>query len=274
MTVRLLAYAKLNLSLEICGRRADGMHEIRSIAQTIDLADRIQISARAKTRVFCDESLDGPNIVEKAAAIVLREKRSRGGLEIRIEKRIPVGAGLGGGSSDAAAVLVAANKLLPPLIGDVELIDMASSLGADVPLFLTGGCMRLTGVGHPEQKMPTRSEVFVLVVPEIRCATVDVYREWRSSDAPSQSRALGQNDLYPAAARLHPELRMYHDAITQTGGKYSGMTGSGSAFYAAFGSCAEAMRARDTLARQELGCRVYCCRATATGCAEAGGEEA
>jgi 4-diphosphocytidyl-2-C-methyl-D-erythritol kinase len=273
MMSRWLAYAKLNLSLEVCGVRPDGMHEIRSIVQTIDLADRIHISLATTTRVSCDVTLNGPNIAEQAAAIVLREKRSRAALRIQIEKRIPIGAGLGGGSSDAATVLVAVNRLLPPLIGDAELSDMASSLGADVPLFLMGGCVSLTGLGHPEEKLPTRTEFFVLVVPKLRCATAEVYREWQPADMLSCAPTLGHNDLFPAAIRLHPELSAVHDAAIGAGGLYSGMTGSGSAFYAAFGSSSEAIRARDRLARQQPGCRVYCCAATQSGLARSEGEK-
>jgi len=273
MISRWLAYAKLNLSLEVCGVHPDGMHEIRSIVQTIDLADRIDISLGTTTRVSCDAALNGSNIAEKAAEIVLREKRSRAGLRIRIEKRIPIGAGFGGGSSDAATVLVAVNRLLPPLIGEAELSDMASGLGADVPLFLKGGCVSLTGLGHPEEKLPMRTEYFVLVVPEIRCATAEVYREWHPTDTAAQSLALGHNDLLPAAMRLHPELRDVREAAAGAGGLYSGMTGSGSAFYAAFGSRSEAIRARNRVARQQPGCRVYCCAATESGLARSEGKK-
>lgn len=189
-------------------------------------------------------------------------------MNIRIEKSIPIGAGLGGGSSNAAAVLATVNKLVPPLITQSELSEIASSIGSDVPLFLTGGCMQLAGLGHPGQQLPSRPETFALLVPDIHCSTGDIYRAWQSDDATSIERTLGRNDLCLAAMRLHPELEAYRQVMGELGGAYSGMTGSGSAFFTAFASYDEASLACERLTRQKTGCRVYCCQPTKTGFTE------
>ena len=268
MKARVLAYAKVNLFLEVRGLRSDGFHEIRSLVQTIDLADRIEIVPGTGVHVSCSEKLNGLNIAERAVRALLREKRAGTGMNIRIEKNIPMGAGLGGGSSDAAAILATVNKLVPPFIGRSRLSEIASSIGSDVPLFLAGGCVRLSGLGHPEQQLPPRSESFALLVPDVHCSTGDIYRAWQPGDAILSEQALGRNDLCPAAMRLHPELEAYQDLIGGIGGLYSGMTGSGSAFFAAFPSRSEASLACERLTRQGTGCRVYCCQPTSVGFAE------
>ena len=272
MKARVLAYAKLNLFLEVCGMRSDGFHDIRSLVQTIDLADRIEIAPGTGIRVSCTEKLTGSNIVEQATRALLREKRSDAGLNISIEKNIPIGAGLGGGSSDAAAVLALINRLVSPVIAQSKLLEIAASIGSDVPLFLTGGCMRLIDLGHPEQQLPLRSETFVLLAPDIRCSTGEIYNAWRSTDTPASDPTLGRNDLYPAAVRLYPKLEAYRNTLNEAGGLYSGMTGSGSAFFAAFPSQTAARLACGKLARQAPDCRVYYCQPTNTGFAEQRGE--
>lgn len=271
MKTHLLAYAKLNLFLEVCSLRSDGFHEIRSLVQTIDLADRIEITPGTGVNVSCSEKLAGPNIAEQAVRTLLREKRTRAGMDIRIEKSIPIGAGLGGGSSDAAAILATVNRLVPPMIPESTLVEIARSIGSDVALFLTGGCMYLTDRGEPEQQLPLRPESFVLLVPDIHCSTEDVYRAWESDDATSTEQTLGRNDLYPAAMRLYAGIEAYRNTIGGIGGLYSGMTGSGSAFFAAFPSHIEASVACERLTRHEPAGRIYCCQPTKIGFAEEGG---
>jgi len=273
MKARVLAYAKLNLCLEVHGVRSDGFHEISSLVQTIDLADRIEIAPGSGVQVSCSAKLNGPNIAEQAVRALLKQKRTRAGVSIRIEKNIPMGAGLGGGSSDAAAVLAVINRLLPPVTPSSELLEIARSIGSDVPLFLTGGCVRVSGRGDPEAFLPPRAEAYVLLVPPIHCSTGDVYRVWCESMAgmgrvQKDGLELGRNDLFPAAMSLAPELKSFRKTVEELGGCYSGMTGSGSCLYAAFGDWNRAEQASVKLARQEPTCRVYYCQPTSTGFAE------
>ncbi len=265
MTVRVLAYAKLNLFLAILGKRADGFHEIESLVQTIDLADQIEVSLAPTVTVNCEPRLAGINIAETAARALLQEKKTQAGVHIRIEKHIPMGAGLGGGSSDAAAILTVVNRLIPPRVPDSRLVDIAASIGADVPLFLTGGCVSLAGVGRPEEQHSVRSEAFVLLVPDVHCATKEIYQAWRSEDAGESPFELGRNDLAASAEKIYPELEAVGAAINNLGGDYSGMTGSGAAYFAAFADPTRARSAYETLTRQQPGSRVYYCQPTRAG---------
>ena len=139
--MEVLAYAKVNLTVEILGRRKDGYHEVRTILQTVDLADRLDISKSSRLRVECDEPhLSGKdNLVWRAAEKLAERAGVSPQVRIRIQKRIPVGMGLGGGSSDAAAALLALNRFWELDLGPDELGRTAAELGSDVPFFLTGG---------------------------------------------------------------------------------------------------------------------------------------
>jgi len=265
MTIHVLAYAKLNLLLDVLSVRPDGFHEIASLVQTIDLADQLEITPSATISVSCSALPTGPNIAETAVRKLLQEKKSRVGIHIHIDKNIPIGAGLGGGSSDAAAVLAVVNQIVPPRISDARLAAMAESIGADVPLFLNGGCVGLRGLGSPEETHPVRSETFVLLVPKIHCSTKDVYKGWRSHDVGDSKCELGRNSLAPAALRLHPELQTAAHAVGRLGGDYAGMTGSGSAHFAAFSDPLQARSAYEELTRQQRDSRVYYCHPTRTG---------
>lgn len=269
MTIHVLAYAKLNLFLDVCGTRPNGFHEIKSLVQTIDLADRITIERAPEVRVSCSAKLSAPNIVELAVRELLQEKQTESGAAIWIEKGIPIGAGLGGGSSDAAAVLAVVNRFIAPLIPECRLAEIAARIGSDVPLFLTGGCVSLAGLGHPERQHSPRTETFVLLVPRVHCSTKEIYAAWRPDDSvKDRSSELGHNALAPAAARIHPELSDVGHTISKLGGLYSGMTGSGSAFFAAFPNHEEATTAYERLTRQGLGSRVYYCQPTRSGFSE------
>ncbi|MEN6368559.1 MAG: 4-(cytidine 5'-diphospho)-2-C-methyl-D-erythritol kinase [Thermotogota bacterium] len=267
MTIDLLAYAKLNLSLRVRGRRPDGYHEIDSIVQTIDLADRLRIHVAEGDglRVTNDlPGLEGPDLAARAATAALATKDARRDITIDVRKGIPAGAGLGGGSSDAAAVLRSLDLVVPPVLPGHQLHDVAAQLGSDVPLFLVGGCVRIRGRGEQLESCPElRTETFTVLVPPIHCATPVVYATWHahpaSTDAPC---ALGANDLLAPALATHPALLPYDRAIRGLGGHYAGMSGSGSAFYAAFVESSEARCAADVLERMFPEARVFLCRPT------------
>ncbi len=175
------ALAKINLDLRVLGRRADGFHELRTIFQTIALADRIDIrfTPGRKTEIALEDELGIPdNLAVRAAALVMEAIDVRGRVEMQLGKRIPMGAGLGGGSSDAAAVLLA----LPVLAGRVVPLDglcaLARRLGSDVPFFLLGGTA--VGIGRGEELFPlpdAKAPAGVLIAPGIHVDTAQAYRE-------------------------------------------------------------------------------------------------
>jgi len=272
MSVHVAAYAKINLSLRVVGRLPDGYHEIDSEVQTIDLADRLTIDLVATgVRVENDLFIEGPDLVESAAAALLRRKACDRGVRIRVEKGIPVGAGLGGGSSDAAAVLHALDRLTPPELGLEALGDIGVGIGSDVPLFLHGGRIRIGGRGERVHRSPGPSaERFVVLVPPIHCATAGIYGRWDELSRSTKKRRAsapgrGENDLLLPALDVHPELVPYHEGMGLLGAEYHGMSGSGSSFYAAFPDHTDAEQAAAALQSRFDDAGVFVCRPTDAG---------
>ena len=270
--IRILAYAKINVSLRVLSRREDGFHEIDSLIQTVDLADEISVR-RSGDSLSVENSLgiaQQDDLAWKAARLVLDEKGAHCGMQINIHKRIPTGAGLGGGSSDAAAVMWAVDRLTPPTLAAEKLLTMGAQLGSDVPLFLHGGLVRATGRGERITPIfPPRREHFVLVVPNVHCDTPSVYRKVSSRVTLKHDRSreaqLGENDLYEAAIFLYPELTPYAQAIEGLDAKYAGMSGSGSTFYAAFDDARLAARAEKVIEEDFPQAQVHLVRGTVTG---------
>jgi 4-diphosphocytidyl-2-C-methyl-D-erythritol kinase len=161
-----LAFAKLNLTLEVLGRRDDGFHEVRTILQTIDLADRIEVVPAPGLRVECDDpSLNGQaNLVWRAAENLARHGRVQPRAHIWIQKGIPTGMGLGGGSSDAAAALIALNQLWDLGMTTDDLATVAAELGSDVPFSLWGGTALAQGRGEQIAALPPLPQVPVTLV--------------------------------------------------------------------------------------------------------------
>ena len=160
------AYAKLNLALEVLGRRDDGYHEVRSILQTIDLADRLEIEPASSLSVECDDaSLNGEaNLVWQAAVALAKRGNTEPQASIYIHKRIPLAMGLGGGSSDAASALVALNRLWGLDLTVEELAQVAGTIGSDVAFFLSGGTALATGRGERVTPLPPLPPIAVILV--------------------------------------------------------------------------------------------------------------
>ena len=164
--MRVQAYAKINLTLEVLGRRSDGFHEVKSILQTIDLSDRLDVEPASRLRVDCDDPyLNGDANLIWQAAVGLAE---RAGIEPRahifMRKRIPVGMGLGGGSSDAATALLALNQLWGVGLSVDEMYSIAAKIGSDVPFFLRGGTALAEGRGERVSPLPALAQMPVLLV--------------------------------------------------------------------------------------------------------------
>ncbi|UCF09412.1 MAG: 4-(cytidine 5'-diphospho)-2-C-methyl-D-erythritol kinase [Candidatus Bipolaricaulota bacterium] len=238
--MRLLAHAKLNLSLAVGSPRDDGYHDVDTLVQTIGLADGVTVTRR-RSGLEVRNSVPIPqdeDLCLRAAAALLRAKHEARGARIEVDKRIPLGAGLGGGSSDAAATLWAIDRLYPPSLPEETLLALAGELGVDVPLFFTGGRLRAVGRGdRVVERLPTPDEWYVVLVPPFPCSTEAVYAAHRArrKEAPEERApsGFGRNDLLAAAVSVFPELSRYVHAVRAPAARYGGLTGSGSACYAA-----------------------------------------
>jgi 4-diphosphocytidyl-2-C-methyl-D-erythritol kinase len=271
--VRIPAFAKINLRLHILGKRADGYHELRTIFHSISLHDELRLRATGRPGITLSirgsETLSREpfqkNLVYRAAEALQHELKIRTGVEIELRKKIPAGRGLGGGSSDAAAALLGYLRLTGRKLPAERLLEIAASLGADVPFFLLGG--RAVGIGrgdeiYPLPDVPTK---YVLIVSprDIHVRTADAYR-WVKARAlratltkaaanptlwkfcalcwSSQGDGLS-NDFERAVFRRHPRLGRIKRVLLQRGASEASLAGSGSAVFGVFPSPAMARRA-------------------------------
>lgn len=271
-TIRVLAHAKVNLDLRVLGPRADGYHELRNVFQSIALHDRITCTARRGSFAIACRApgvpLDETNLVWRAATILWKALGFSGEVRdvaIRIDKQIPVQAGLGGGSSDAAATLVALGRLWagrPPM---AQLRELGAPLGADVAFFLSGGTALGLGTGeevYPLVDLPRHW--VVLVIPPFGVSTREAYawydeeraagypptREFQVLPVPWPSRAAQMiNDLEPPIARRYPEIAEMKAALGEAGAVAAAMSGSGSAVFGLFRDRSSAAAALPRLRR-------------------------
>jgi 4-diphosphocytidyl-2-C-methyl-D-erythritol kinase len=252
--VRLRALAKLNLDLRVLGKRPDGYHELRTIFQTISLADRIDIAFTPgrKTIVELEDGLAIPeNLVIRAAHLAMEAMRTGGRVEMRLTKHIPMGAGLGGGSSDAAAVLLALPVLAGRKLDLATLSELARRLGSDVPFFLEGGTAVGIGRGSELFPLPAAPAARGLVVSSgVSISTPQAYRDLSArltSDSQEnkivsfQSQVWGrgvdgcpQNDFEDVVFKQHPNLAAIKRRLLRAGASVALMTGSGSAVFGLF----------------------------------------
>ena len=222
MAERLLAPAKLTLSLSIVGVRPDGYHEIDAEMVALDLHDVIELEPAERTTV----TMIGPHAPVDAAApavgddLVSRALQAVGRTaEVVVTKNIAAGAGLGGGSADAAAVLGWAGET-DPLVG--------ARLGADVPFCMVGGRARVGGIGERVEPVPFRPATFTLLTPPVHCSTPAVYQMWDRLGGPTHPSG---NDLTEAALAVAPELVRYRDELQQATGQQARLAGSGSTWF-------------------------------------------
>jgi 4-diphosphocytidyl-2-C-methyl-D-erythritol kinase len=264
-TVRLSAFAKINLCLHIVGKLPGGYHELRTVFQSISLHDTLELelsSSREIALEIDDPALpaDSSNLVWRAVDAIKHELRLRQGFRARLTKRIPVARGLGGGSSDAAAALLGVLRLARRELPLPRLLEIASSLGADVPFFLFGG--RALGVHRGDEIYPLPdipAQTLLVVSPRsIGVSTRDAYswldrRLTMLSATPKMwsfcalcwSRQSGSlsNDFETAVFRRHPRLRQIKRRLLQEGAAEAALAGSGSAVFGFFRNPAQARRA-------------------------------
>ena len=264
---RVRALAKINLDLRVLGKRPDGFHELRTVFQTIDLSDTLEIAytpARKTAISLVDELQIADNLVVRAARLVMDAVRASGQIEMRLTKRIPMGAGLGGGSSDAAAVLLALPALMGRHVDLPMLCSIGGQLGSDVPFFLLGGTA--VGIGRGSELFPlpdTPSQQGILVAPGIHVNTAQAYRDlsprlttelqqnkmvsFQSVAWDTRSLASARNDFEAVVFEQHRKLATLKKRLVRAGATAALMTGSGSAVFGLFADREAARRAAKSL---------------------------
>jgi 4-diphosphocytidyl-2-C-methyl-D-erythritol kinase len=280
------SFAKINLTLRVLGRRADGYHEIETVFQTVTLHDRLTFAARGDARIelVCDAPAvpcDETNLVHRAA-VALRERYGAGrGARINLEKKIPAGGGLGGGSSNAAVALVGLARLWEIETDRSALAEIGATLGADVPFFLTGGTALGTGRGTDIHALPdVPPKQLLIVTPPIEVSTAAAYKSLNSraltkAVAPANlavSRAQAEisgspqaalrNDFEPVVYDLHPEIGRARDALKAAGASGALLSGSGASVFGLFENAEKRDGARGSL-RVESGWRIFACETLA-----------
>jgi len=235
------APAKLNLFLHVTGRRPDGYHELQTVFQFLDVGDRLWFTRRERPAIELQGGLPGiapgEDLIERAARRLSELAGSRPGVHIRLEKRLPAGGGLGGGSSDAATTLVALNELWGLGLGVDELVALAVGLGADVPVFVRGTAAWAEGVGEQLTPLPDLDEPWYLVVdPRVSVSTAGIFsdpgltRNGPSLRIPDFLSGAGVNHLEPVVVRRYPEVGKALDWLSKH--QPARMTGSGACVFA------------------------------------------
>lgn len=242
------APAKLNLMLRVTGRRADGYHLLQTVYRFIDYDDTLRFTVRADGVIARANEVAGvaeaDDLTLRAARLLQRAVKTRLGADIRLEKRLPLGGGLGGGSSDAATTLIALNRLWGLAWPRARLQELALELGADVPVFVFGESALGEGIGEQLRPLELPPAWYLVLIPAVSVATArifqdpDLKRDSIPIRIPPFSIAAGQNDLEPVVCRHYPEVARHLAWVRQYGA--ARMTGSGACVFAEFGTEAEA----------------------------------
>lgn len=272
--VRVRSLAKLNLDLRVLHKRTDGFHELRTIFQTISLADTLDIQyQRGPSRIDIQSNLNiSGNVIEIAADLVLKTTGKTGRVGFVLTKRIPLGGGLGGGSTNAAAVLLT----LPPLIGKPlpleKLLELACQLGSDVPFFLLGGTAIGLDRGTELYPLPDRpAQPALIITPEIHSSTPDAYRALaRKAEHPGTPSILRDfqelawtgsaawvNDFETVVFQQHPQLKSIKRKLLSLGAAPALMSGSGSSVFGIFADRVSRDRAVELFRKEPAKHRIY-----------------
>ncbi|MBP3722388.1 MAG: 4-(cytidine 5'-diphospho)-2-C-methyl-D-erythritol kinase [Selenomonadaceae bacterium] len=260
------AYAKINLTLDILGTREDGFHEVAMIMQSIGLHDDLDIEKKdAGIELAIDNTelpADESNLCYKAAELMFDEFNVKGGVKIDLTKRIPMGAGLGGGSADAAAVIRGMNEIFSLNASPEKLADISAKIGSDIPFCVTGGTQFATGRGEILKRLPDFPKTYLtLIKPAFSVSTPHAYKMYdntpvvRRPDNEGIIAALKNGDvkniysmmgnvLEAPIAKEYPEINEYKEMMIKAGAIFAQMTGSGSVVFA----IAEDMRSANKIA--------------------------
>ncbi len=272
------AYAKVNLSLDVVGKREDGYHELSGVMQQISLADDLFAAPSEEISIRCNLPYipcDQRNILWKSAKAFFEYTDIRGkGVSFTLHKRIPSGAGLGGGSSDGVAALKLLNKMYGTHLSDEQLIEIATPVGADMPFFVRGGSALARGIGEKlVQLSPLTKGAFLLLKPPFSLPTpkifslMDELESYPHPDATLMANAVEKQDVAEIGARMgnsmqiavekeHPEIVVFCDQLKKAGALGAIMSGSGSTVYGIFESVPKAKKAALSFIGKQCDCYV------------------
>ncbi|BCN28810.1 4-(cytidine 5'-diphospho)-2-C-methyl-D-erythritol kinase [Anaeromicropila herbilytica] len=278
--IKLKAFAKINLGLDVIGKREDGYHEVRMIMQTVNLYDKISLSKTQSNEITLKTNLhylptNENNLVYKAAKMLLDEFEINQGVFINLEKKIPVAAGMAGGSADAATTMVGINKLFDLSLSKKDLMDRAVKLGADVPYCLLRGTALSEGIGEVLTPLPAMPKCHVLIAkPGINVSTKFVYdnlnieRIEKHPDIDGMIQAIKDQDLYQVTSKLsnvletvtikeYPVINEIKKQMIEMGALNSIMSGSGPTVFGIFDNYNKASKAFYKLKTSELAKNVH-----------------
>ena len=238
------APGKLNLFLHVLGRRPDGYHELQTVFRLIDRADRVGIAPRADGKIAFAGPFGEDNLVVRAARLLKADTGSTKGCDLALEKHLPIGGGLGGGSSDAATVLLALNRLWKAGLGVPDLLALGAELGADVPLFVYGRNALGEGIGERLTALDLPPAWYLVLTPQVSVSTKEIFesaltRPTKRLKIPPFLSGQGANDLEAAVVARYPDVAA-HLAWLKKHHPQARMTGSGACLFAEFETEAEA----------------------------------
>lgn len=274
------AYAKINIGLDVLRRRADGYHEVKMIMQTVDIYDELVLERRKQPGIELrmDNSelpSGGDNLICRAADLLFREKEITGGVNISLTKRIPIAAGMAGGSADAAAALRGVNELFDLGYSLTELQALGVGLGADIPYCLAGGIMLSEGIGEILTPLPAPPAAHLVIAkPDINVSTAFVYGNLHADrlawhpDIDGMIAALQKGDLDGITGRLgnvletvtvkaHPVIEQIKELLRKQGAENALMSGSGPTVFGIFKEKETAARAAEAVERGRLAKQIF-----------------
>lgn len=271
-SLTLKAYAKINVGLRITGQRDDGNHSIKTLYQTVNIYDEVKLNLKDEQGVTFnwqgERVPDGDdNICSKAANSFFEFIGEEKGVNIELEKKLPVGSGLGGGSSDAACVIRGLNELLDTKLSIKNMEDIASELGADIPFFIRGGCQYAEGIGDELSPGELSEEwVLLLVVPDIHIDTSwayegihplsltrninDVNLASFPHNGDAKNRKMFRNDFEPLVFSKYPEISDIKKSLLKSEAEFASLSGSGSAVYGLYETTEKAEKAMKLVSRE------------------------
>ena len=233
------APGKLNLFLHVLGRRADGMHELQTVFRLIDIGDRVGVRARKDAEIRFRGAFGEENLCARAARLLQATSGARQGADLELEKRLPVGGGLGGGSSDAATVLLVLNRRWNLNLARGELMKIGERLGADIPFFLYGRNALGEGAGERLEGIDLAPAWYLILAPQVSVSTREIFTDaalTRDTKPLTMAPFLpgqGRNDLEAVAVRRYPQIAEHLEWL-RAHRPQARMTGSGACVFAEF----------------------------------------